>query len=530
MKDYDETTAFLGQWGCFQQMVFFLLCATGIPNGFSGLSVVFLADIPPHHCLVPEANLTQEWHKAIIPIEVVNGQEEMSRCSRYRLDVVRNLSAQGYTPGRDVNLTDLEQEGCLDGWSYSRDTYQSTIVTEFNLVCGEQWKQPVTSTAYFLGVLCGSFISGQLSDRFGRRPVLFATMAVQTIFTFIQIFSPSWTVFTILFFTVGLGQISNYVAALVLGSEILAGKVRVLFASLGITLSYATGYMMLPLFAYFLRGWKSLLLALSLPGLLYIPFWWFIPESPRWLLTQGRVKEAEAVLRNAAKRNKIKAPQDIFKDYNADMDKSQGKPEERHSVLDLVRTSNIRTATIILILVWSSLNIAYFCLSLNTSQLHGNPYVSCFLSAAVEVPAYIFSWLSLHRLPRRFCAVGTLLLGGLSIFVIQLVPQSLPEMSVALEMLGKFGISMGLAQVIVFSTELYPTVIRNTATGTFYTFSRVGSAISPYLFQLSTYYKYLHYNILGSLVILSAVGIMFLPETFGRPLPETIQQMHKREK
>uniref|UniRef100_A0A668AY80 Major facilitator superfamily (MFS) profile domain-containing protein n=1 Tax=Myripristis murdjan TaxID=586833 RepID=A0A668AY80_9TELE len=479
MKDYDETTAFLGQWGCFQQMVFFLLCATGIPNGFSGLSVVFLADIPPHHCLVPEANLTQE----------------------------------------DVNLTDLEQEGCLDGWSYSRDTYQSTIVTEFNLVCGEQWKQPVTSTAYFLGVLCGSFISGQLSDRFGRRPVLFATMAVQTIFTFIQIFSPSWTVFTILFFTVGLGQISNYVAALVLGSEILAGKVRVLFASLGITLSYATGYMMLPLFAYFLRGWKSLLLALSLPGLLYIPFWWFIPESPRWLLTQGRVKEAEAVLRNAAKRNKIKAPQDIFKDYN-------GKPEERHSVLDLVRTSNIRTATIILILV-SSLNIAYFCLSLNTSQLHGNPYVSCFLSAAVEVPAYIFSWLSLHRLPRRFCAVGTLLLGGLSIFVIQLVPQ---KMSVALEMLGKFGISMGLAQVIVFSTELYPTVIRNTATGTFYTFSRVGSAISPYLFQLSTYYKYLHYNILGSLVILSAVGIMFLPETFGRPLPETIQQMHKREK
>lgn len=70
MKDYDETTAFLGQWGRFQQTVFFLLCASTIPNGLSGFSVIFLAAIPSHHCLVPEVNLSQEWRKAIIPIEV----------------------------------------------------------------------------------------------------------------------------------------------------------------------------------------------------------------------------------------------------------------------------------------------------------------------------------------------------------------------------------------------------------------------------------------------------------------------------
>lgn len=62
--------------------------------------------------------------------EVVNGKQEQSSCSRYRLDVVRNLSAQGFIPGRDVNLTELQQEGCVDGWSYSRDIYQSTIVSQ----------------------------------------------------------------------------------------------------------------------------------------------------------------------------------------------------------------------------------------------------------------------------------------------------------------------------------------------------------------------------------------------------------------
>ena len=65
--------------------------------------------------------------------EVVNGKQELSSCSRYRLDVVRNLSAQGYIPRKDINLTDLEQEGCVDGWSYSKDIYQSTVVSQVSV-------------------------------------------------------------------------------------------------------------------------------------------------------------------------------------------------------------------------------------------------------------------------------------------------------------------------------------------------------------------------------------------------------------
>lgn len=58
------------------------------------------------------------------------------------------------------------------------------------------------------------------------------------------------------------------------GAEILTGHVRVMYSSVGTNASFAIGYMMLPLFAYFLRDWKSLLLSLSIPGLAYIPMWW----------------------------------------------------------------------------------------------------------------------------------------------------------------------------------------------------------------------------------------------------------------
>nr|XP_046266415.1 solute carrier family 22 member 5-like isoform X2 [Scatophagus argus] len=530
MKNFDDSTAFLGLWGRFQQIIFFLLCGSIIPNGLTVFSVVFLADAPSHHCLIPEVNLTQDWRNATIPIQMVNGKQELSRCSRYRLDVVRNLSAQGLIPGIDVNLTGLEQEGCMDGWSYSKDIYESTIVSEFDLVCSEQWKQPFTTTVLFLGILLGSSISGQLSDRFGRKPLLFATIAVQTIFSFAQIFSPSWTVFAVFLFITGLGQFSNFVSAFVLGVEILPGNVRVMFSSMGVCLSFAFGYMVLPLFAYFLRDWKSLLLGISLPGLVFLPCWWLIPESPRWLISQGRVEEAEAVIRKAAKINKIEAPQVIFEDYSAHAKETKTRSKKHNSVLQLLSTRNVRKTTAILCLLWFSHSVGYFALSLNTSQLYADPYLSCFISAVVEIPAYIFIWLILLYFPRRLSVISIFLLGAMSLYFIPLVPQSLSYLSVALEMLGKFAVTSCSALMYTYTAELYPTVLRNTATGACSTVSRVGSCITPFLLELKFYFKHLPYIIMGTLAVASAFAAFFLPETFRRPLPQTIQQMHKAER
>lgn len=141
MTDYETATAFIGEWGPFQQQLFYLLGLSIIPNGLTALSIVFFADTPPHRCLIPEhINLTAAWRNSSIPlvVDTNSGDWVPSKCSRYKLEDVVSFSDRGLLPGADVNLSNVATEGCLHGWEYDRSVYTSTITTE---VCG--WMKDV---------------------------------------------------------------------------------------------------------------------------------------------------------------------------------------------------------------------------------------------------------------------------------------------------------------------------------------------------------------------------------------------------
>nr|XP_045748317.1 solute carrier family 22 member 4 isoform X2 [Mirounga angustirostris] len=417
MRDYDEVTTFLGEWGPFQRLIFFLLSASIIPNGFNGMSVVFLAATPEHRCRVPDtANLSGAWRNHSIPLRLQDGREVPHSCRRYRLAAIANFSALGLEPGRDVDLEQLEQEGCVDGWEFSRDIYLSTIVTEWNLVCEDDWKTPLTSSLFFLGVLFGSFVSGQLSDR-------------------------------------------------------------------------------------------------------------FIPESPRWLISQRRFREAESIIQKAAKMNNIAAPMVIFDPV--ELQELKLPSQQKVFILDLFRTQNIATITIMSLLLWMLTSVGYFALSLNAPNLHGDAYLNCFLSALIEVPAYITAWLLLRTLPRRYIIAGVLFLGGGVLLLIQFVPADYNFLSIGLVMLGKFGITSAFSMLYVFTAELYPTLVRNMAVGVTSMASRVGSIIAPYFVYLGAYNRVLPYIVMGSLTVFIGIITLFFPESFGMTLPETLEQMQK---
>uniref|UniRef100_A0A8C7P2V3 Major facilitator superfamily (MFS) profile domain-containing protein n=1 Tax=Oncorhynchus mykiss TaxID=8022 RepID=A0A8C7P2V3_ONCMY len=474
MKDYEEITSFLGEWGPFQKVIFLLLSLSSIPNGYVGMAMVFLADIPPHRCRIPQLNFS---------------------------------------------------EGCLDGWEFSKEQYRSTIVTEWDLVCDNAWKTPFTVTIFFFGVLSGSFLSGIISDRYGRRFIFFATLALQTVFSILQAAANSWELFCALYFIVGMGQIANYCAAFILGSELLIRNVRINFASLGVSMCYAIGYTALPMFAWFIRSWRILLIALSIPGFLYIPLWWYIPESPRWLLSQGRVKEAEDIIRAAARKNGITPPDVIFKPEDCEQLMENKESQRLYTWLDLIKTTNIRNITLISIIIWIVISMTYYGMSLNTPNMDGDPYFNCLVAASSEFLGYGSIWLFIRYTPRRFTLPFTMILSGTLLLIIKFIPQDMHALSLTLVMIGKTGVTGAFGFLYLYGTELFPTVVRNMALGATSMASRVGSTVSPYIAYMGTYNKILPYILMGGTTVIAGVLSLLLPETKGEQLPEFINQV-----
>ncbi|XP_049931088.1 solute carrier family 22 member 5-like [Epinephelus moara] len=465
IKDFDEITSFLGDYGFFQYLIMVMLSLSTITCGYTGTIVVFVSDTPEHHCRV-SGNSTH------------NGTDvEQSSwigpdsCSRYK---VHGNWTETARPSNDT-------EPCLDGWVFSRERYTATIVSEWDLVCDSAWKVPFSTSLFFVGVLIGSFISGHLSDR--------------------------------------------YITSLVLGSEILRSRARISFSLLGHSLGFGFGYALLPLFAFLIRGWRMLLVASAIPGFLFIPAWWVIPESPRWLLQKGRLEEAEMVIRTAAKRNGVPAPEIIFRtDECMELTKTKDEEEHTYSFLDLIRTPNMRNITILSVIIWMSTSMVFYGLSLNTSNLNGNAYLNCFISAAIDMLTYIATWVLVNRVSQPTLLFSMLTFCGIMLLVIMLLPEDMQVMLQVLALVGKIGVSAAYCLIYVFFTELIPTVVRNMGLGVASTAARIGSIICPYVIYMGEYSKILPYIVFGAVSIMAATVSMLLPDTRNSKLPDLTSQ------
>ncbi|XP_069770026.1 organic cation/carnitine transporter 2-like [Narcine bancroftii] len=522
MQDYDEATAFLGSWGFYQKRIFIFLCIGTIPSGYMSLSMVFLADTPQHHCRLSNssndtfAEATFGNLSLLLPL-AEDEKQVYSKCTRFKHQVQDSF-----------NDSTREIEHCVDGWVYSRDRYISTIVSEWNLVCENNWKGPFTMSVFFVGMTFGAFISGHISDRYGRKSVLFGALLMQIVLSLIQVVSWSWEIFCILYFFIGIGDVSKYVSAFVLGTEILGKVERNAYSTLGICLFYAIGYTILPFFAYYIREWRMLLLALTLPEILYLSFWWLIPESPRWLINKGRVSEAEEIVQDFAKKNGITHVGVIFPITSSrDFTHLNISDDQKYlyGYMDLIKTPNIRNITILSFFVWMIVSIGYFVLNLGIPNMYGDLYLNCLIFAVSEAVAYIVAWWMTVHVPRRVSVSSSMLLAAALLLIVEFIPPSLHILTTALIMIGKTGIAITFAIIFIYSAELYPTVVRNMGIGTCCTASRIGSIFSPYFVYLATYNRMLPFILMGIFIFIAGCFCLLLPETCDCPLPERIYQM-----
>lgn len=67
----------------------------------------------------------------------------------------------------------------LSGWVYDNTTYESTIVTEFNLVCDMGHWASLCTMIFYCGSFIGNIVFGYVADKWGRRASFFSILLIQ---------------------------------------------------------------------------------------------------------------------------------------------------------------------------------------------------------------------------------------------------------------------------------------------------------------------------------------------------------------
>ncbi|KAI8481418.1 hypothetical protein Bbelb_408530 [Branchiostoma belcheri] len=527
MVHYDEILKHVGEFGTYQKRMCFFAFLPSLSVSMHMLAMAFLAATPEHRCRAPEAEALAARYNWTKP-ELLNrtipwkqddeGRWVRDSCKRYDLTTVGLNDSYG-------NRSDWNVTSCDAGWMYDLSQYKTSITIENDIVCEDKWLASMAQAIFMLGVLVGSITFGALSDKFGRKVIMFVANALLGITGIATMFAPDFTVFVILRFMVGVQCMGIYLTNFVLGAEIVGPSRRTLVGTYDYVF-FTLGYMLLGGIAYLIRTWRHLQLALSLFSILWIPLWWAVTESPRWLLAKGRTEEARAIVEKMAVTNGVDFPHSLWEKMLESKDKLVETPDNGrfYSARDLLRTPNLAKKSAVLFYNWAVLNMVYYGLSLNTSALGGDDYISFFFSGLVEFPALLMSIVVIEKWGRRAPHVMFMVVGDLACICTTFVPSDLFPLTMTLAMIGKFGISAGFNIIFIWTGEIYPTVIRNLGMGVSSMCARLGGIVSPFIALLIDTWKPLPYIVFGGLSVIGGVLCLMLPETLGTPLPQTLEE------
>ncbi|XP_073955115.1 organic cation transporter protein-like isoform X3 [Choristoneura fumiferana] len=497
---HDVVSAAIGNYGRWQLLMTFLLSLFSFPCTFHIYLPTFTARETKFWCRRPD-NLSG------LPIdEWINYSQPIDACS------VRDIPA-GITIESILNhsapLLDTFQK-CKE-WDFDRSEVGDTIISEWSLVCDRAGLTNLAEVVFLIGVGIGGVVGGWISDRFGRKRILMGMIVAQSALAILSLLVRSYIQYVVVRLIMGLVSVSVVYAAFVLSVELVGGK-WVTIAGVCNFFPLPLSYIIVTLLSIVLPNWRSLQLSLSLPGCLLLLLWFFLPESPRWLLSMGRTQEAKAILQKAAKFNNRELPADLDKlliIHRAE------NPEEKPSVTLLFR-GHLLKRTICLFLSWFAMTIAYYGLLLNIGKFNlGNLHVTSIILAVVEIPAIAMSIPILLKAGRRAPIFISMVVCGLACIASELLSMSSEDdwVMILCLMIGKFAIGSTNMMLPIFTAELYPTVIRNLGVGASQIAAGIALICIPYLWKLKALNDHLP---MVTIAALSGIGggiVLLLPDT-----------------
>lgn len=406
-------------------------------------------------------------------------------------------------------------------WSWNQPK-SASIFSEWDLQCFPLALVGLPASAYFLGCFAGSLLLVTLADSWlGRKNMLLLSCLVVSLGAALTAFSPNVWIYSGLRFICGIGRANIPSSALVLATEVVEKRWRD-WVGIIAYLCFSLGFMSLPAMAYISRGspWRNLYLWTSVLFLCYtISVYFLVRESPRWLLVRGRRDEA------------IEAIKRITNSNGHAIDCSFHRLEIVHEKLDDDVFSALKILwrkkwafkrlSAVMVAVFGS-GMGYYGMPLNLGNLGSNLYLSVAFNALAEVPSALLTLFLIKKMDRR-CSVlvFTTATGVTSILCVFV---SAPGWKLATEVVTVFGAVTALDVLLIYTIELFPTCVRNSAMSMVRQAMMLGVMVAPLVAAEGREKSSLSFWVFGLVIGGCGLFVACLPETRGRRMSDTIEE------
>jgi MFS transporter, putative metabolite:H+ symporter len=389
-------------------------------------------------------------------------------------------------------------------------------------------------SAAFIGQFVGAIVAGALAERHGRLVVI--TVAIGLFSVMSLACALAWDERSLLVFRflegVGLGAevpIANTYINEIARSAV-RGRFYVLYQSIfafGLIAAGLLGYVMVPNL-----GWQSMFYLGATPIVLVFFIMRVLPESPRWLVSKGRLAEADAVVAeieravlaqgrallppSAAPAAPARPPTDDASERSRWREIFQGR--YRHRTFTVWAMWYCCFSTTYGLQAWlPTLYRTNFQLPVSRSILFG------LITQCIGVFGSLLCAFMIDRTGRRPWFIGVFLGGGVTLLSLAVVGPSTAVVLLVFVSIGAFFMSSAAIGLNLYTAELYPTRIRAFGGAVGGAWQRVAAAVGPLvvgylapIYGLGSVFFYF-----GGLAIIGAVVTAgFADETSRRSLEE----------
>ena len=374
----------------------------------------------------------------------------------------------------------------------------------------------------FIGMALGATFGGLLADKFGRRHIFALTLLVYGLATGASALATSLTLLIILRFFIGLGLGAELPVASTLISEFAPLKVRGRMVVL-LEAFWALGWILAAVIGTFVvgaseSGWRWALALGMVPAAYALFVRLKLPESVRFLESQGRHEEAEEIVAS-------------FEAEVDDADIDRATPAPTYSEEDVTSTSiwsrSLRGRTLALWTIWFCVNLSYYGAFIWIPSLlvaDGFSLVKSFsftlIITLAQLPGYAAAAWLIEVWGRRSTLatflVGSALSAGLYGFAGSEAMIILAGCLLSFFNLGAWG------ALYAIGPELYPTALRGRGTGAAAGFGRLASILAPLIVPplIAAAGAGWLFVLFAAAFAIAALAALSLPELKGKTLAQ----------